>query len=79
MIPATPLTGTRLEFAMRDFRRVIAVADATPRTSAELAKLCGLSPAKVQQAIQRNENRFERISIRPNPKRPPVFAYRIKI
>lgn len=79
MIPATPLTGRRLEFAVQEFRQVLAVTDAKPRTSAELAKLCGLTPAKVQQVIQRNENRFERISFRPNPKRLPVFAYRIKI
>lgn len=79
MIPGTPLTGTRHVFALRELQRVIAVTDATPRTSAELAKLCGLTPAKVQQAIQRNENRFERISIQPNAKRMPVFAYRIKI
>lgn len=80
MIPATPLTGPRLESAMGDFRRVLAVADANPRTTTELAALCKLTPAKVQQAIQRNENRFERVSVRPNPKHTrTIYAYRIKI
>lgn len=77
MIPLQ-LTGTRLEMARKELAQLLRVMDDQYRFTDELARLSGLSQAKVQQAIRRNENQFEWIMVKKPPRSHEIMKWRRK-